>query len=89
MAQAQAQLLRLPRLEDVVVHASALDGGKEQLAIGIGGEQHAARQRPALLDEREELDAGDRLHALIADDDADLLFLQDPDRLRSGSGGQH
>ena len=39
--QPQPEILRLPGLEHIIVHPAALDGGEEQLAIGVRRQQHA------------------------------------------------
>ena len=72
------------------MHFAELDGLKQKVTIGISGEEHAPDVRESRSGEREQLDAGHRLHALVGHKNADFFArLQELDRSRPARRRKH
>ena len=72
----QPLLGRVPRLEDVVVDSSPVDGGDGGIGIAVGGEQGAAGGRVDLAGGLEQLDTGQLRHPLVGEDQSNAITLQ-------------
>ena len=81
---------RVPRLEQVVVERDLVDRGDRRLGVGVGGQQHALGVGHDLARLDEVLGAGHAGHALVGDQQRDLVaaraqLAQQLERLGAGA----
>ena len=86
-------LRRLPGLHQVIVELHLVDRADGDVAVGIGGQQHALRRREQRRRLGQELDAGHLRHALVGEEEGERLVAQleradDLQRLAAGCRGQ-
>jgi hypothetical protein len=63
----------IPGLQQVVVERDLVDRLDRRLGVGVGGQQHALGRRHDLARAHEVVGAGEARHALIGDEQGDLL----------------
>ena len=87
-AHHEPQLVRLPRLREVIVHATGVDRLHQRVDVGVAGEQHADGFGVLDCGACQQLGAGHLGHALIDDHQRDRLACQCRQSLgRRRSGG--
>ena len=86
--QHAADLLRVPRLGDVAIDLAEVDRLDQHVDVGERGEDDADRVGLARAHLAQQLDAGHLRHALVGDDDRDLLAVEDAERLGATARGQ-
>ena len=84
------QVVGLPRLGDVGVDVTRVDGVDDRLHVGEAGEDHAHRRRVPLADLAHELDAAHVRHALVREHDRDgRLLVEQLERAARVARRQH
>ena len=81
------QLVRVERLRDVAQDAAQIDRADQRLDVGVPGEDERDQVGPDLASARDDLDPGHARHALIRDQDADLVLPQDLEGFGAAQGG--
>ncbi len=79
----------VPGLEDVAEDVPFVDRVDHRLDVGVAGEEHAdgvGLKPPRLAEERI---SGHPRHPLIGEDQLDLMFIQQGDRLSARAGREH
>jgi hypothetical protein len=83
------QVVGHPGLEDVLVDAGFVDAGDDVFAVGVARDHDAHDVGPLFAHFLEEVHPGHAGHALVAQDHADRLALQQAARLVGAAGGEH
>jgi hypothetical protein len=83
-AQEGLQLLGVPGLGDVLPHEALVEAADNHVDVRVTGDEDADRGGVDGLELAEELDAGHLRHALVAEDQMDLLVAEDLQRLGAG-----
>src|SRR5690606_19370106 len=79
--QHAAHFLRVPRLRDVAVDLPEVDRLDEHVDVGERGQNDSDRVGLPVAHPAKQLDARHLRHALVGDDDRDVLVLEDAERL--------
>ena len=88
-AHIEQQRFRMPGLEDVLVDTRNVDARDDVLDIGIAGNDHAHRIRPALAHFNQKIDAGHPGHAMVAQHHLHRLALHDRAAVLGAGSGEH
>src|SRR5579885_3805119 len=88
VADLHTQIVVVPRFGEEFVDRALVDRLGHGAEIGVAAQHHAHRARMHVLDLAQQLGAGGAGHALIRDDDADLLAREEVHGVLGGSGGE-
>ncbi len=79
-----------PWLEHVLIDVAPVDGVDDIVGVGVAGEDDADGVRVVSAQPLQQFDAAHPRHALVGDDDGDIVLVpEDLQRLVAGGGGEY